>query len=83
MAGNKNSGRLHGSLNAKNELLQGFIRDICDGGRDKFRKELGKLEGKDYINAYMAMFEYYAPKLARQELTSPKDHPITIKIVRE
>jgi len=83
MAGNKNSGRLHGSLNAKNELLQGFIRDICDGGRDKFRKELGKLEGKDFINAYMAMFEYYAPKLARQELTSPKDQPITIRIVRE
>lgn len=36
----------------------------------KFKKELKKLEGKDYCEVMLKLMEYHMPKLNRTEITS-------------
>lgn len=72
----KAGGRKPGSKNKNTLLLETFAQTIVEGGMEKFQREINKLSGKDYINAYMALFEYVKPKLARTELNnSEKDKP--------
>jgi hypothetical protein len=63
----KIGGRNAGVRNKKTQLIDGFAAAICDGGMGKFKKELNKLSGKDYIYAYLTLFEYVKPKLSRMD----------------
>lgn len=70
-----NPGRPPGP-NKKTVVLDGFAKHIVEGGMDKFQDELNKLTGKDYVTAFMTIFEYVKPKLARTELTGKDGGPI-------
>lgn len=63
----KIAGKKSGSRNKKTLVLDSFAKAVIDGGMDKFQTEIKKLKGKDYINAYLALFEYVKPKLSRSD----------------
>ena len=39
-----------------------------NGGLEKFQQEMDKLEGKDYVNAFLNQLEFHKPKLGRTEV---------------
>ena len=65
-----NPGKPMGALSKKtilwNQLGEWFISD----GALKFIQEMKKLEGKEFINAYSQMLEYFKPKLSRSEISA-------------
>lgn len=63
----KTGGRVKGAANKKTALLDAFAQTVCEGGIDKFKTELNKLKGKQYVDAYLMLFEYVKPKLSRTE----------------
>jgi hypothetical protein len=65
----KVGGKVKGTKNKKTLILDSFAKNIIEGGMEKFNRELNKLRGATYIKAYMTLFEYVKPKLARTELT--------------
>lgn len=69
-------GRKKNSKNKKTLILNTFAQSIVEGGMDKFKEELDKLTGKEYIHAFMTLFEYVKPKLARTEMTGKDGEPI-------
>ena len=62
-----NAGKPKGAKSKKTLVLDAFAQHVVEGGMDKFMKELNSLKGVAYVNAYMAIFEYVKPKLARIE----------------
>src|SRR5271163_2710843 len=74
-------GRKKGSASKKTEILKKFTSDILNGGRQKFMVEMRKLEGKAYIDAYLALMEYSLPKMSRVESTNINIDQNTIKEV--
>lgn len=73
---NKTGGRKAGIKNKHTLLLENFAQTITENGMVRFQEELDKLTGKDYINAYMALFDFVKPKLSRVEVKdeTPKDY---------
>ena len=63
----KAGGRAPGSKNKKTLLLETFAQTIVEGGMERFRSELNKLSGKDYVNAYLSLMRYCAPTLHKTE----------------
>lgn len=63
----KTGGRKKGVTNKKTVLLDAFAKSVCEGGAEKFQREMLKLVGKDFVYAYLALFEYVMPKLNRTE----------------
>lgn len=62
------TGRPKGSQNKETKQLREFLAHVLDDNRDKFKKELNKLKGRDYINAISNLMEYCTPKLQRSEI---------------
>lgn len=80
----KTGGRAKGAVNKKTALLDVFAKTVCEEGAEKFMKELKKLKGKQYVDAYLMLFEYVKPKLSRTEAKveatlSLTDQPIVFK----
>lgn len=65
----KTGGREVGVTNKKKLLIDAFAMSVCDGGMERFQEELEKLSGKDYVYAYLTLFEYVKPKLSRLDAT--------------
>ena len=63
-------GRGKGVASKKVALVKGFTDHMLAGGADKFKRELNKLKGRDYVHAYMTLMEFSIPKKARVEHTS-------------
>ena len=63
----KVGGREEGSKNERTKQWEAFSEYCLTGGLKKFKEELAKLNGKDYITAFNNLLEYHAPKLARSE----------------
>ena len=76
---NKTGGREKGTPNKRTLIIDTFAKSICEGGMDKFEKELNELEGKDYVSAFLSLFEYVKPKLSRMEMKA--DVETTVKKV--
>ena len=74
----KTGGRAKGAVNKKTVLLDAFAKTICEGGAEKFQKELNQLTGKDFVYAYLSMFEYVMPKLTRTEAKVEVAEPVDI-----
>ena len=74
----KGSGRKTGSKNKRTLIIDTFARTIVEGGMEKFQKELSGLKGKYYVDAFMSLFEYVKPKLARTEHTGENGGNINI-----
>jgi hypothetical protein len=64
----KTGGKAKGSKNKKTLILDSFANTIVDGGMEKFQTELTKMEGREYVNAFLQLFEYVKPKLSRMEM---------------
>lgn len=65
-SGNK-EGRPEGSKNERTKQWEAFSEYCLTGGLKKFKEEMEKLNGKDYVTAFTNLLEYHAPKLARSE----------------
>lgn len=66
----KFGGRKKGIPNKKKKSDQwDYFSNYCiKGGLIRFRKELNKLKGKQYVDAFLTLLEYHKPKLQRSEL---------------
>jgi hypothetical protein len=58
-------GRGKGTPNKKTETWEAFSSYCLEGGLEKFKTELKRLEKKDYVNAFLTLLEFHKPKLAR------------------
>lgn len=70
----------------KNDMWEKLGNTITGIHARRFNEELIKLEGKDYIQAYIQVLEFFAPKLARKEVVAKltdDEKIITIEIVGE
>lgn len=73
-------------MHDKEEMWEKLGRTITGIHAKRFNEELTKLEGKDYIQAYIQVLEFFAPKLARKEVVqklTDDEKIITIEIVGE
>lgn len=71
-------------MHDKEEMWEKLGRTITGIHAKRFNEELTKLEGKDYIQAYIQVLEFFAPKLARKEIKhslTDDERIITIEIV--
>lgn len=75
---NNPNGRPVGSRNKKTEQWQVFAEYCLNGGLEKFQEELEKLEGKDYVSAFISILEFHKPKLARSEMKLEGDLKQTV-----
>lgn len=79
----KTGGRDKGKVNKKTLILDSFAEVIATGGMEKFKKELNKLSGAAYVKAYMVLFEFVKPKLARSEVDmSSGGQPIKQNVIK-
>lgn len=76
----KTGGRVAGAKNKKTLIIDSFAKTICDGGMEKFQKELNTLLGKDYVDAYLKLFEYVKPKLSRTEVQAEVEAKVIQKL---
>lgn len=73
------AGKKKGVKNKKTLILETFAKDIVDGGMERFQTELNKLQGQNYVYAYLTLFEYVKPKLSRTTIQGDGDNPIIIE----
>lgn len=72
----KTGGRTEGTPNKVTATMREFFTKIIEDNQQKALDELGKLTGKDYIEAYLKLAEYAVPKLSRIEHTGDAENPI-------
>ncbi len=54
----KLGGRTKGTPNKRTSFINSFCEYITDGGGEKFKEELNKLSGKDYVNAFIELSKF-------------------------
>ena len=64
------AGRKKGVPNKRTEQWNQFVAHVMSGGLDKFRTELAKLKGRNYVEAYLKLLEFHQPKLSRTAITN-------------
>lgn len=64
-AGRKSSRK--GIPNGSTEEMKGFLTALVTGQQSKIQTELGKLKGKDYLNAVIRIMEFVVPKQRQVE----------------
>lgn len=74
------SGRPKGSQNEKTKQWEVLGESIMNEHTDKFNKELRKLEGKEFINAYGMILEYFKPKQLRTEIKEEQAKEIIVRL---
>lgn len=76
----KKGGRTPGAKNKRTVVLDTFAKSICDGGMEKFQAEMNKLKGKEFVYAYLSVFEYVKPKLTRTTVDAGENTTVKISI---
>lgn len=73
-------GKPKGTKSRKVEQWEKLSDYLLNSGAERFKKELIKLKGKDYVDAYNKTMEYFKPKLSRQQLehSGEIDTPISV-----
>ena len=61
-------GRPKSSKNKKTHQWEEIGNYIRDKGADKLIQELNELEGKEYVQAFTSIIEYFKPKLSRKDV---------------
>lgn len=78
------AGKPKGAISEKTRFWNELKDWMTEGGAEKFKVEMAKLNGKDYINAYNGALEYFQPKLSRTtvqgDAENPLEHHITLKL---
>jgi hypothetical protein len=72
----KTGGKRKGTRNKKTLMLDNFAKVCVEGGMERFKTELMKLKGGNYVKNFMALLEFVQPKLARTEHTGKDGAPI-------
>jgi hypothetical protein len=74
-----NPGKPKGALSEKTRFWLELKDFITTEGAEKFQDELMKLDGKEYINSYINILEYFQPKLQKIDAdVKSMDKTITI-----
>lgn len=76
-------GRPKGKPNSKTETWNTFAEYCLDGGLERFKNELDRLEKKDYVTAFLTILEFLKPKLARAVDKDGEDAAIPSKVTIE
>jgi hypothetical protein len=63
--GDKNAG----TVKLSKDEWENFGQWLVKGGVERLNQELSTLEGKEFVQGFTSVLEYFRPKLARQELT--------------
>lgn len=74
------SHRQKGSKNKRTIQWEAFSEYCLDGGLEKFQEELNKLDGRDFVNAFISLLEFHKPKLARTQITGADDKKLEITV---
>ena len=74
----KIGGRKKGTRNIKTDQWKMFVKYCMGEGMEKFRTELNKLQGAQFIQRFTDLLEYHKPKLQRSELAGDPNNPIHI-----
>lgn len=64
------SGRPKGHKNQKTILWEQLGDWFLNDGASKFITEVQKLEGKEFVQSYSMMIEFFKPKLQRSEISA-------------
>lgn len=64
----KTGGRAKGVTNKKTKAFEVLKDSILGEHTERFNDEMSQLNGRDFINAYLNVLEFFAPKLSRQEM---------------
>lgn len=67
-------------MSAEDKLDDAFNRVVSEG-YDKFLKELMSLEGRDYVDRFLAIAEYIKPKLSKVDKNAGSDQGITLNFI--
>lgn len=78
-----NPGKPKGAVSEKTKFWNELKDWMIEGGADKFKEEMGKLQGKDFIHAYNNALEYFKPKLARTEIKAEVNDKTIVDIPEE
>jgi len=73
-----NPGKKKGTLNEKTKFWNELKDFVTSEGAQRFRDELNKLEGKEYIKAYAMILEFFAPKLQKIDAKVSENKSVTI-----
>ena len=65
---NLGKGRPKGAENKEKKKLREMMTLVISNNFEKFNEEMGKLKGKQFIDAYLSMAEYCLPKLNRTDM---------------
>ena len=74
------AGKPKGSIDTKTRGWELLKETITTGLTDKFMAEMDKLDGIQYINAFLTTMEYFKPKLSRSEVLSQNENIETITV---
>lgn len=64
----KTGGRQKGSVNVVTRPLKELISSYSQDSFNRFIVEMDRLEGSEYVKAYLSLLEYSLPKLQRSEI---------------
>lgn len=76
-----NPGKQKGTVSAKTIFWNEMKDFMVNEGAQKFKEELMKLKGSQFVNSYSAALEYFQPKLSRTTLDGDKDKPLFPSII--
>ena len=65
----KTGGRTIGSINKVTKPLKELLANYSQESYDRFVMEMDQLQGIEYVRSYLALLEYFIPKLQRSEVT--------------
>jgi len=75
-------GKPKGTKSRKVEQWEKLSDYLLNSGAERFKKELIKLKGKDYVDAYNKTMEYFKPKLSRAEVKHEGEIKTPVTTVR-
>jgi hypothetical protein len=62
------AGKPKGAISEKTRFWNELKEFMTNDGAQRYMDELQKLSGKDYINSFSQLLEYFQPKLVRSEI---------------
>lgn len=78
------NGRPQGAKSKKTIQWEYFAEYCMSEGLERFQTELNKLRGKEYVNAFLHLMEFFKPKHSRKDnQQSFEQKPIPIMFVNQ
>jgi hypothetical protein len=72
------AGKPKGTKHKKTVQWEQLADSIIGKCAERFEHELFSLEGKDFVNAYIQVLNYFKPKYQSTELKAEKESKVTI-----